>query len=45
MLITRHTYRTSIFTGLSGILQRFLDDILGTEKLQDDVRDAIVQKQ
>ena len=27
-LVTRQTYRTNTFTGLSAILQRFLDDAL-----------------
>jgi glucokinase len=38
--MTRQTYRTSIFTGLTPILQRFLDDAQNEQK-QEDILNAI----
>ncbi|CAF3951465.1 unnamed protein product [Rotaria sordida] len=41
--VTRQTYRTNTFTGLSAILQRFLNDIQN-EQHQEDVLNAIKNK-
>ncbi len=43
VLVTRQTYRTNLFTGLSAILQRFLDDALN-EQQQQDVLNALKNK-
>jgi glucokinase len=43
-LVTRQTYRTNTFTGLSAILQRFLDDALNEEQQEEDVLDALKNK-
>jgi glucokinase len=40
--ISRQTYRTNTFTGLSTILQRFLDDVQNEQ--QGDVLDALRNK-
>lgn len=42
VFITRHTYRTNTFTGLSAILQRFIDDAQNEE--QKDIRNALRNK-
>lgn len=39
----RRTYRTSIFTGLAGILRKFLDDI-SKELHENEICQAIVTK-
>jgi glucokinase len=43
VLVTKQTYRTNSFTGLSAILKRFLDDALN-EQQQEDVHDALKDK-
>ena len=43
-LITRQTYRTNTFTGLSRILERFLNDILNEEAQQEEMRNAVLDK-
>jgi glucokinase len=42
-IVTRQTYRTNTFTGLSAILQRFLDDAQN-EQQQEDVLNALKNK-
>jgi glucokinase len=43
VFVTRQTYRTNTFTGLSAILQRFLDDVQ-TEQQQEDIFNALKNK-
>ncbi|CAF1661214.1 unnamed protein product, partial [Adineta ricciae] len=43
-LITRQTYRTNTFTGLSKILERFLNDILNEEYQQEEIHNAVLDK-
>ncbi len=43
-LVTRQTYRTNTFTGLSAILQCFLDDALNEPQQEEDVLDALKNK-
>jgi glucokinase len=43
VLVTRQTYRTNTFTGLSAILQRFLDDTQHDQQ-QEDVLNALKNK-
>ncbi|UJR30137.1 hypothetical protein I4U23_017678 [Adineta vaga] len=42
--ISRQTYRTNTFTGLGEILQRFLNEISNEEHQQEDIRNAILNK-
>ncbi len=44
VLVTRQTYRTISFTGLSAILKRFLDDALNEQQEQEDVLNALTNK-
>jgi glucokinase len=43
VFVTRQTYRTNTFTGLSAILQRFLDDTQHDQQ-QEDVLNALKNK-
>jgi len=45
VLVTRQTYRTNSFTGLSAILKRFVDDALNEQQQQqEDVHNALKNK-
>jgi glucokinase len=45
VLVTRQTYRTNSFTGLSAILKRFVDDALNEQQQQqEDVHNALENK-
>jgi len=44
VLVTKQTYRTNSFTGLSAILKRFLDDALNEQQEQEDVLNALTNK-
>jgi glucokinase len=43
-IVTRQIYRTNTFTGLSAILQSFLDDALNEPQQEEDVLDALKNK-
>ena len=44
VFVTRQTYRTSTFTGLSAILKRFLEDALNEQQQEENVHNALKDK-
>lgn len=43
-LVTRQTYRSSLFTGLSAILNRFIDEISNEKQAEENVLNALKDK-